>query len=293
MKQALFWAFALQLVAAPVATRAASHLTPRPPIYGIPAKTLPRGHWVVRGYWIVPRTNRWFSPTQARMVSLPPGWSFSSASLVGKIRYGVTSRLTAVVNVPYVRKRLSTPYAAKDGAGLGDVIVAALYKLHHNKHRRFLLSALLFSKWPTGRSGNLRPEKLPLGTGSVDLGFALMPEKEIGRWDMRWAGFYIARGKNKDGVDLGDVVNLSWSLAYNVSRRLIAEGTLLYKRSAENREGGRLLRNTDTRLVQAILGAQVRLKRTVLAQLAVPATLSEKRPFGSDVEIWVGLYALL
>ena len=273
---------------------AQKRLTPRPPIYGIPAKTLPHGRWIFRGYWIRPEFNKKLDSATGDMVALPPGMSFTSDIWVAKIRYGLSDSFTAILNLPFVSKRLHIPNGVrKESAGVGDVVAAGLYKFYHNRARRLLVSGLIYSKFPTGRSTGLKPDELPLGTGSFDLGVALMPEKEIGRWDLRWAAFYISRGKNGDQVDLGDVVSLSWSAAYNASRRFIGEATLLYKAAGKNRLNGKALANTDMQLAQLILGAQYRLARTFLVQAALPVTLKEKRPFGAKLETWIGLYYLL
>ena len=220
-----------------LSTLRAQTLTPRPPLYGIPAKTLPQGHWVFCGYAVFPHVTRMFNPRSATMTALPGGTSFTSDSYILKIRYGLLNRLTAIVNVPYVHKRFTTPKITKKSDGLGDVIGALLYKFYVNKAHRFLLSGLLFSKSPTGLAddGHLSRTEMPLGTGSFDAGLALMPEWEFAKWDMRWSAFFIERGKNKKGTNLGDAALFSWSTAYNFSRRFIAEGTFLYKTIARDR----------------------------------------------------------
>ena len=287
MKQVLLWAFALQLVAVPMGTRAAGHLTPRPPIYGIPAKTLPRGHWIFRGYAVFPHFNRMLNAKTGEMMALPAGTEFVSDSYTLKIRYGILNNLTAIANIPYVHKGLSTPKIKKTGDGLGDVIGALLYKFYVDKPHRFLLSGLLFTKWPTGKADHLDATELPLGTGSFDAGLAVLPEWEFGKWDMRWSAFYIRRGRNKASLDLGDVTSLSWSTAYNFSRNFIAEGTLLYKSTAKDDA------NPSYHVFRFIPGFQYRLRRTFLVQFVFPVDLNSKVKFGADYETWFGLYYLL
>jgi len=267
-------------------------ITPRPPIYGIPAKTLPQGKWIFRGYTILPQFNKMYNAGKDEMVDIPAGMKMSAATVVGKFRYGITNRLTAIVNVPYVQKEFTKPGLKKSSAGLGDVIGALLWNAHHNKKTRFLYSFLLFTKYPTGVANNLTATQLPLGTGSFDVGAAFLPEKEFGKWDLRWSAFYILRGKNKQDINLGDALSFSWSAAYNFSRNLIAEGTLLYKRTGDNSKNGKEISNSGTHVFQWIPGIQYRIQRTFLVQLAMPITLQSKRPFSDTFEPWIGWYSL-
>ena len=267
-------------------------LTPRPPIYGIPAKTLPQGKWVFRGYWILPQFDKMYNSAKNEMVDIPSSLNFTSNSAILKIRYGLSNRLTAIVNLPYVSKQLEKPGLKKSGSGLGDVIGALLWKAHHNRQTRFLYSFLLFTKYPTGVADNLSAAELPLGTGSFDIGAAFLPEKEFGKWDLRWSAFYIARGNNKKDVNLGDALSFSSSAAYNFSKKFIAEGTLLYKRTGDNSKDGSPIAGSNAWLVQFIPGIQYRIAQTFLTQLAMPITLQSKRPFSDTYEPWIGLYYL-
>lgn len=263
-------------------------LTPRPPIYGIPAKTLPQGHWIFRGYAVFPHFTQMLNSKTGKMMDLPDGTDFTSNSYTIKIRYGILNRLTAILNIPYAHKRLSTPKIEKTGDGLGDVVGALLYKFYVNKPHSFLISGLLFTKSPTGKAddGNLKATEMPLGTGSFDAGLALLPEWEFGKWDMRWSAFYIMRGQNKQSVDLGDMTSFSWSTAYNFNRNIIAEGTLLYKTIAKDDA------NPQYHLFQFIPGIQYRIKRTFLVQLVFPLTIDAKMKFSANYENWFGLYYL-
>ena len=283
---------ALALIVGIPAAKAAKKLTPRPPIYGIPAKTLPQGKWIFRGYVILPQFDKMYNAGKGEMVDIPTGMKMSATTVVAKFRYGVTNRLTAIVNIPYIHKEFTKPGITKSSTGAGDVIGALLYKLIHNRRQKFLFSALLFTKYPTGQSANLGPTEMPLGTGSFDIGAAVLPEKEIGKWDLRWSAFYIHRGKNKSEVDLGDALSFSWSSAYNFSRNLIAEGTLLYKMTGNNSKGGKEIANSGTHVFQVIPGVQYRIRRTLLLQVAMPITLSSQRPFSDTLEPWLGWYYL-
>lgn len=271
----------------------AQKLTPRPPIYGIPAKTLPRGHWVFRGYTILPQYDKMWNAQQNKMVKIPSGTELNGTIVIPKIRYGITNRLTAIANIPYVHKKFQKGSAIKKSRdSFGDVVGALLYKFYHNPRQRFLVSALLFTKYPTGKSTGLAPDEMPLGTGSFDVGFALLPEKEFGKWDLRWSAFYIRRGKNKQDVNLGDALSFSWSAACNFNKKFIAEGTLLYKRTGDNSTDGNPIADSNAWLLQIIPGIQYRIARTFLTQLAMPITLQSKRPFSDTYEPWIGLYYL-
>ncbi len=268
--------------------------TPRPPLFGIPAKTLPQGHWIFRGYWINNSYTQKWDAANGSMETVPGNTSYSTNVVWGKIRYGLTNNLTLILNVPYVNKKMSVNGTEKTGSGLGDVIGAALYKFYNNREQRFLVSALAFTKYATGKYKDLSKTDLPLGTGSFDYGFSLLPEKEFGKWDMRWSAFYLFRGKNSEtNVDLGDALDLSWSTDYNFSKNLIFEGTLNYKKTFENKKDGKNIADSDTHIFQFIPGLQYRIARTFLIQLVAPVNISQKRTFGDTYETWFGLYYMM
>ena len=268
-------------------------LMPKPPIYGIPAKTLPQGKFIYRSFVTYSNYVSMYNSTKNQMIDLPEGMSFNSFSYTPKLRYGITNKLTLIANFPLYYKTLDNNGAVKYAKGLGDVKLALLYRFYFNKSKKFLISGLLFSKYPTGKYMNLSTEQMPLGTGSYDGGLALMPEKEWGKWDLRLSAFYIYRSKNKLNVDLGDVQSYSFSSAYDFSKNFIAEATVLYKSAFNNEKNGVILPHTYTNMTQMIIGAQYRLARTFLLQAAVPITISAKTPFASKYDIWLGIYYLL
>ncbi len=273
-------------------TNAKKMPTPRPPIFGIPAKTLPKGFWIIRGYWIHPFFDQKLDTGSGEMIPMPDNMNFSSNTVIAKVRYGIIPKLTAILNIPFVSKEMTTPDVTKTGAGLGDVVGALLWKFHHNQEQKFLTSLLLYTKSPVGKSHNLATDELPLGTGSFDAGLAVLPEKEFGKWDMRWSAFYIMRSKNKEGINLGDIMQFSWTTAYNASKRFIGEASLVYKKGWENIKEGSAIPESDFHQFQVIPGAQYRLAQTFLVQLAVPVTLTSKMTFDSTIGTWVGLYYL-
>lgn len=106
-------------------------LYPRPPIYGIPAKTLPKGKIIYRSYFTFSDYTEMWNGT--KMTDLPSGMNFQSYSYTPKFRYGLTKRITLIANIPLYYKAMSSSTSDKTGIGLCDVIVAGLYKFYHNK----------------------------------------------------------------------------------------------------------------------------------------------------------------
>jgi len=268
-------------------------LMPRPPIFGIPAKTLPQGRFIYRSYFTYSDYTQMYNSKQNQMINLPLGMSFQSYSYTPKLRYGLTNNITLIANFPFYYKHLEKGNNTKEGIGIGDAIFAGLYRFYFNKKNHFLLSGLLFSKFPTGKSTNLETNELPLGTGSIDGGLAFLPEKEFGKLDIRLSAFYIFRSENKENVNLGNVQSYSISAAYNFTENFVVESTLLYKSIANNKIDGKEINNSDANLSQLILGTQYRLAPTFLLQLAAPINLSAKMPFKSDYDLWFGIYYLI
>ncbi len=271
----------------------AQKLFPHPPLFGFPAKTLPQSHWVLRGYWINNNYDKMWNGTESKMIDTPENISFSTNVYWGKVRYGITSNLTFIMNVPYVQKSFKKNGIEKSGIGLGDIIGALLYKFYHNKKEKFLLSGLLFTKSPTGKYQNIGSSEMPLGTGSFDYGFALLPEKEIGKWDFRLSAFYLVRGNGAAGENFGDLISCALSGAYNFSKKIIAETTLNYKKTFDNRKDGVDVSDSDTYLLQIVPGIQYRIGDRFFIQAVAPVNLVQKRAFGDSYETWLGLYYMI
>lgn len=267
-------------------------LMPRPPLYGIPTKTLPKGKIIYRSYFTFTDFSSMYSPEKAEMIRLPEDMAFQTYSYTPKLRYGITNKLTFIANFPFFYKNLKNAGNVKTGLGLGDIVAATLYNFYHNKKKKFFLSGLLYAKLPTGKSSNLNTNELPLGTGSFDAGVALLSEKEIKNFDMRLNAFYIYRGQNKEGINLGDSQMLIFSTSYNFSKKIIAEGSILYKQSLNSLKDKQVLPDTYIHLSQLIIGAQYRLAPGILIQAAVPVTLFAKTPFSSNYDAWLGFFIL-
>ncbi len=277
---------AFMLAMASIVYAAAGSLIPRPPIYGIPAKTLPKKRLILRGYLIHPYFSLRYNPSKDSMETIPEGEQFKVWTFVLKLRYGITNRITAIGNFPLVSKSLTTPTLTKSSIGIGDCVGALLFKFHHDKKRRFLTSFLLWSKFPTAKTHSISPQQLPLGTGSFDYGFAFLPEKELGRWDLRWSIFYRVKGKNTEGKNLPDELTLSWSTAYNPSYRVIPEVSLVYNRTL-NSSG------PVYHYLKAVAGVQFRLSRTFLFQIVFLKNISAKLPFSDKYSLWLGFFQLI
>jgi len=268
-------------------------ILPRPPIYGIPAKTLPQGKFIYRSYFTFTNYSQMYSATKEKMIDLPSGMDFQNYSYTPKLRYGLTKRLTLIANFPLYYKQLKNGTITKKGVGFGDAVVAGLYKFYFNKKKHFLISGLLFSKYPTGKTNKLKSDELPLGSGTYDFGVAILPEKEFGKLDVRFSAFYLLRGENNQKVDLGNLQSYSISTAYNFSKNFIAETSILYKSTTDNQLNGNKITDSNTYLSQIIIGAQYRLAPTFLLQTAVPITLSSKIPFSSNYDVWFGIFYLM
>ncbi len=264
---------------------------PRPPIYGIPAKTLPRRHMILRGYYMYFHYNKEWSSKKDEMVNIPDSTSFKKMAVVMKFRYGIFNNLTFIANFPFVYRQANIGnIIKKQSSGIGDMVGAFLYRFYYNKNKRLLTSMLLYTKYPTGKSGNIASNALPLGTGSFDAGVAFLPEWEYRKLDMRGSLFYQIRGTNKDSINLGDMSSASLSIAYNFNNNFIAENSLSYKYSQNNSKSGKEISDSYTYLLQYIIGAQYRIKRSFLAQIAAPVTLKSKIPLSQQYELWAGLY---
>jgi hypothetical protein len=271
----------------------AQELTPHPPLFGFPAKPMPVGHWVVRGYWMYNDYNLKYNNSENKMTDIPENFSYSTNVVWGKVRYGISKKMTAVVNVPYLNKTIKSGTISKTGNGLGDIITALRYNIYANKKARFWFTTLLYAKFATGKTINLKSDELPTGTGSFDYGLIFIPEKSFGDLEMRFSASYFLRGKNSSNVDLGDLLWLSLMSDYYLSDRIIIEGSINYKRTFLNSKNGMNMENSDTYLLQILPGIEYRIGHRFYLQGVAPINIIQKRPFGNKYETWFGLYYMI
>jgi len=271
----------------------AKNYFPKPPLFGIPSKTLPAHHWIFRGYEIYDNYTLKWDKHEKKMIALPDSISFFSYEFLAKLRYGITDKLTAIVNIPYFYKKKETGSQKQIASDFGDVVGAFLYRVFQSKNRKNIISVLLFSKYPTGKFSSLSENELPTGSGSYDFGFSLLPEKIYGKWDFRSSAFYLLRGENSKNVNLGDLLKFSISSAYNFNRKFIGEFSLNYQNTFLNTKSNQKIDDSETELLQVVPAIQYRHANRFLLQAVTPLNVMQKRSLGTRYEFWLGLYYLL
>lgn len=132
--------------------------------------------------------------------------------------FGGDEYLNLTVDIPYFNFE-STPDSE---SGLGDIALAAEYFIEKDGS---ILKAEFNLKVPSG------DEKIGLGSGSTDVGFALTGRKRVGEIGFNTSSGYIIRGEatiNNADINYGNVFNIAGGAEYQLVKHLWLGANVAY-----------------------------------------------------------------
>jgi hypothetical protein len=237
MKQVSALALCLVLCGAPHALAS--------PVVGTSANTLPQGEFMI-DLW-----STWQSYDREYADNLHgdgnPGWedlpgdiTYTSASFVPRLLYGVTDWLTLRVSLPLEDRFRDFPDAEGQATstGLGDVIVDPKILLYAPESGATKVSLLAGVRFPTGDTTS----DVPLSDGSTDFGVGFAWTQKMGDVTGHVCSFYWVNGESEDGIDvrnqstttltIEDPLNADWSLLWEARAWLGEDATKFYRIAA-------------------------------------------------------------
>lgn len=215
------------------------------PVVGTSANMLPRGTFMI-DLW-----SAWQSYDREYVDDLhgegDPGWqdlpggiTYTSASFVPRLLYGVTDWLTLRVAVPLEDRFRDFPDAEGQATstGLGDVILDPKIRVYASESGATKVSLLTGVRFPTGDT----EAELPLSDGSTDIGVGFAWTQKMGDHTGHLMSFYWLNGESESGDDvrnqstttltLEDPLNEDWSLLWEARAWVGEDVTKFYRIAA-------------------------------------------------------------
>jgi hypothetical protein len=221
---------------------AAASVAAGSPVVGTSANTLPQGKFMLDVWGVWQDYTRMYDydldgDDHEGWVDLSEDITYSSASFVPRLLYGVTDWLTLRVAVPLEDRFKDFPDAEgqKTATGLGDVVFDPKVLLYKGESGTPVVSALLGVRFPTGDTES----EIPLSDGSTDFGGGLALTHKAGRVALHACSVYWLNGESESGVDqkdqsvttftFEDALTENWSLLWE-GRATFGEDPTKYQR---------------------------------------------------------------
>jgi hypothetical protein len=228
--------FFMILVLLPLAEGAAAA-----PIVGLSADTIPAGTFMLDTSFLWRDYQRAWDdglyPEGGGWIDLPEGSRMTAGSLVPRICYGVTDRLTVQVAVPLEDRY--TQLAESDGqdsnTGLGDIIVDPKLQVYRGANGTPRIALLAGVQLPTGDAEGTPP----LSDGSTDFMVGGIVTHDAGQLTAHASVVYWLNGEDADGFDEKD----TWAGTATIEARVSGGWSLLWElRSTLGEEPSRYYR---------------------------------------------------
>ncbi len=259
-------------------------------------RTLPEGKWRIGEHLLFSHCDE--SLVDGEETPLLAGAEGSSFIANTRVRYGLRDRITLLLEVPYVERRL----VARNGSeivnrGFGDLFFVAKYKFHDNRETKTRGAVAVGTKLSTGESRGLPPE-LALGTGQTNTQFALLAEKEAGANAWYASMIYGATGERSDThTDPGEIFALNGAVEHTLGKgpyNLVGEINYFHQgRSAVN---GVTVAASGSSTLNVAVGAQYSppmkqgRKRGIETELQIPVRTSGFMRALPDYVYYLGAY---
>lgn len=116
--------------------------------------------------------------------------------------YGINNKINLIAFIPIIDDHHYSPMLFSKGIGLGDIQIGINYNLINKPEKSF---ALRFDAgFSTGKSTNLSPEEIALGTGAFSAKLSGTGLYTLNKFDFVYSAYYQLFSKNFSGIDVPD-----------------------------------------------------------------------------------------
>jgi hypothetical protein len=259
---------------------------------------LPRGQIVLE-----PRLQ--YSNTNRNILEIS-GFSLIPAIIIGRLniadvdrdvygasmglRYGITDRLEAEVNVPYlyrvdVSEITETDDPSRDRTadwGLGDVNVGLFAHLLDETRRRPDVILNLRAKTRTGRDPfEIDTDEIATGTGTWGASAGLTFVKTLDPAVMFFSSTYFVgfeREIDQGDFDPGDTFEYSLGLAFSLNERIAMTTSLLHRITSRSKLDGDKILRSDANAASVFLGGSYRINQWTSFNVSLGIGVTEDAP---------------
>jgi len=178
------------------------------PIVGASANTIPRGTFMVDtwGAW-VDFTKSWQEDGNggSGWIGFTEGTQWTAVSLVPRVYYGVTDRLTVRAAFPFEDRYREYEFdPAESATGLGDIVIDPKFQVYRAGSGYPRVSALAGVRFPTGDTGGAG--KPALSDGSTDYMLGGVVTHKEGPITAHACVTYWLNGKRENGTNVSDLI---------------------------------------------------------------------------------------
>lgn len=159
--------------------------------YGLHPVLVKKDQWLIQFSVNIPHYYKWYSASAGKPEPVSPKMVFNEAYFKGMVSYGLSSQLNLNVVLPVNDLHYYSPMGIEKGIGLGDMQVGLnMNLLNNNKKTDNNLTGGISIGIPTGKYYNLKPGRLPLGTGSVSFQANLTGLHKTGKLNLIYSAYY-------------------------------------------------------------------------------------------------------
>jgi hypothetical protein len=206
-----------------VSVLAAAAASVAAPIVGASANTLPKGAFMVDG-WFMWRDTTWiYEDSSETWLSLPSDVTMTAGSIMPRICYGLTDWLALRAGIPIEDRYIDHPdyEAAKSSTGLGDLVFDPKIRVYEGENGFPKVSLIAGVRLPTGDT----KADIPLSDGSTDYVAGAAVTHRSGDVTSHVCLTYWLNGKADDGADVKD----SWVGSVSIETPIDESWSMLWE----------------------------------------------------------------
>lgn len=199
------------------------------PSVGASANTIPSGTFMMDVWGIWQDYSLEYDAGDDEWRSPGPGVTVTSGSLVPRVYYGLTDKLTVRASLPFEDRYgedASADGGGKSNSGLGDIVIDPKMQVFRGEGGYPRLAVLAGVRLPTGATSGVESGLVaPVSDGSTDYMLGAVITQEMGPATAHACVTYWMNGKTESGADSPDV----WVGLATVEMKLDTDWTLLWE----------------------------------------------------------------
>ena len=136
--------------------------------------------------------------------------------------YGFNEKLTGVISIPYVHKKLTLGMQTRQVSGLADIKTLVKYRIYTEDQlgKTHRLGVFIGMEWPTGNDNERDefgriPQPLQLGSGSIDPIAGLVWTTQTLGWELD-ADISYKMNTRSNAYEFGDLITYNFSYQHRI-----------------------------------------------------------------------------
>lgn len=256
--------------------------------YGLYPVLLQKGKWLTQLSVDIPHFYKWYSAQSGKPEKVSSKMVFNEAYFKGMATYGLSDRLNLQVILPVNDLHYYSPMGIKKGVGLGDMQVglntSLFNKMNSGKNH---YTAGLTVGLPTGKYYNLKPDRLPLGTGSVSFGANITGLHHAEKINIIYSGYYTYITNHRSltvGSETGGYFVLQKPFNTKVGQFGLEAAAYGYYKGA-NKKNSIAVPNTKNYGIDLGIGGWFNYQKNLSIRFNVPFTIFQNKAWFTKYQV--------